>query len=75
MIGILKGMATLNAIVACYRKIVTRVLQSQISKHAEILAVDKIPRHLLNLTMNGNLRRIKRYSPKSLYSHTAYVAM
>jgi len=53
------GVLTPKAIVTCYRKIVTRVLEDRISDHLEILAIDKIPRHLLNLTMNGNINRVK----------------
>jgi len=53
------GVSTSKAIVTCYRQIVTSILQDRISDHFEILAIDKIPRHLLNLTMNGNLNRLK----------------
>ena len=70
-----KGVLTPKAIVTCYRKIVTRVLEDRISDHLEILAIDKIPRHLLNLTMNGNINRVKRYSSINEYLYIANVVI
>ena len=57
-----KGILTSKEIVLCYKRIAACVLRDRISSFGEILAVDKVSRHLFNLSANGNLNRSKRYS-------------
>lgn len=37
------------------------MLNEGASRFMEILAIDKVPRHLQNLVHNGNLRVVRRY--------------
>lgn len=53
------GILTSKEIVLCYKRIAACVLRDRISSFGEILAVDKVSRHLFNLSANGNLNRSK----------------
>lgn len=50
----------MNELTLQYRKIVSTVLAEGASKFPEILAIDKIHRHILNLVSNGHLRGVKK---------------
>ena len=59
---LLKGFGTTKDIQTQYRNIASFALNEGASNFPEILAVDKVPRHLLNLVANGNIRQVKKYA-------------
>lgn len=62
LLALLKGFATTKDIQTQYRNIASSALNEGATNFSEILAVDKVPRHLLNLVANGNIRQVKRYA-------------
>lgn len=42
-----------------YRKLATAILAEGVSNSPEILAIDKVSRHLQNLVTNGHLQPVK----------------
>ncbi|KAK4003010.1 dihydroxyacetone phosphate acyltransferase isoform X1 [Daphnia magna] len=53
------GFSTISELTLQYRNMVSTVLVEGASKFPEILAIDKIYRHVLNLVANGHLRGVK----------------
>ncbi|XP_059350786.1 dihydroxyacetone phosphate acyltransferase-like [Daphnia carinata] len=56
---IVMGFSTISELTLQYRNMVSTALEEGASKFPEILAIDKIYRHVLNLVANGHLRGVK----------------